>query len=122
MFFRTTHFKMLLLALLIILAALPAWSNLIFTKDNTLFQNKEPEFTYEDWTKIISSHKNWDEQLDYDNSKYKIEYSFNADLEAFIQRQLRMYHPDYTSVVVMDNRSEERRVGKECRSRWATYQ
>ncbi|HLT22842.1 MAG TPA: penicillin-binding transpeptidase domain-containing protein [Bacteriovoracaceae bacterium] len=107
MFFRTTHFKMLLLALLIILAALPAWSNLIFTKDNTLFQNKEPEFTYEDWTKIISSHKNWDEQLDYDNSKYKIEYSFNADLEAFIQRQLRMYHPDYTSVVVMDNETGE---------------
>lgn len=109
MFFKVKNFKMLLLAVLIVLAALPAWSNLNFIKDSTLFQNKEntDALTLEDWSKIISSHQNWNEQLDYDNSKYKIEYTFNEELEAFIQRQLRMYHPDYTSVVVMDNETGE---------------
>lgn len=109
MFFKFIKFKMLFLAVIIILAALPAWSNLNFIKDSTLFQNKETteQFTIEDWSKIISSHKSWNEQLDYDNSKFKIEYTFDEELEAFIRRQLQMYHPDYTSVVVMDNESGE---------------
>lgn len=100
---------MLLLAALIILAALPAWSNLNFIKDNTLFQNNSSnqETSESDWSKIIASHKDWNEQLDYDNTKYKIEYTFNEDLENYILRQLRMYHPDYTSIVVMDNETGE---------------
>ena len=30
-------------------------------------------------------------------------------------------HPDKEIIVVDDGRSEERRVGKECRSRWSPY-
>ncbi|HLT22623.1 MAG TPA: penicillin-binding transpeptidase domain-containing protein [Bacteriovoracaceae bacterium] len=109
MFLKATHFKMLLLAVLIVIAAFPAWSNLNFIKDNTFFQNKEKsdQITHEDWSKILSSHKNWDEQLDYDNTKYKITYTFNEELESFIQRQLLLYRPDYTSIVVMDNETGE---------------
>lgn len=100
---------MLFLATIIVLAALPAWSNLNFIKDNTLFQSSEAneEASAFDWAKIHGSNKDWSDQLDYDNNKYKIEYTFNADLEDFIQRQLKMYHPDYTSIVVMDNETGE---------------
>ncbi len=110
MFLRKTNMKMLVLAVLIVLAALPAYSNLNFIKDNSLFQNNQttPEASTDDeWSKIISTHKNWNEQLDYDDSKYRIDYTFDHGLEDFIRKQLSMYHPDYTSIVVMDNETGE---------------
>src|SRR5256885_8328993 len=30
-------------------------------------------------------------------------------------------HPGYSTMYAYENRSEERRVGKECRSRWSPY-
>src|SRR5690554_7969275 len=35
--------------------------------------------------------------------------------------RLRALSPNLTSFAAMSSRSEERRVGKECRSRWAPY-
>lgn len=84
----------------------PAWGNLNFIKDNTLFAapaipvKAQPS---DDFSKILSKHQSWAEQLDYDSAKYKVTYTFNSDLEEYIKKQLAMYHPDYTSVVVLDN-------------------
>jgi len=90
--------------------SLPALANLNFIKDNTLFQasplakevltNSE---TQDDWNKILSNHKSWVDQIEYDRSKYKINYTFNDDLEDFIRGQLSVYRSDHTSIVVLDN-------------------
>lgn len=94
------------------LVTFPAWGNLNFIKDNTLFTpqtggNKllivPMSGGTDDFTKILSKHQSWGQQLDYDSSKYRVTYTFNSDLEEFIKKQLALYHPDYTSVVVMDN-------------------
>lgn len=90
------------------MAAVPAWANLNFIKDNTLFQSpatqvKPTTETFDDWSTILSKHPSWVEQIDYDSSRYHVQYTFNAELENFIKRQLSLYRPDYTSVVVIDN-------------------
>ncbi len=97
----------------LLLAAVPAWANLNFIKDNTLHQDPSvsaaaaPVNTEEPqnlaWNQILSKRQDWVQHLDYDNSKYKINYTFNEDLEAYIKKQLALYRPDFTSVVVMDN-------------------
>jgi cell division protein FtsI/penicillin-binding protein 2 len=83
-----------------------ARANFNFIKDNTFFSTPsllvKPQSS-EDFTKILSQHQSWNEQLDYDSSKYKVSYTFNPALEEFIKRQLSLYHPDYTSIVVIDN-------------------
>lgn len=90
------------------LVTCPAWGNLNFIKDNTLFQapavpvKPEPQQS-DDFKKILSNHQSWAEQLDYDSSKYRVQYTFNSDLEDFIKKQLSLYRPDYISAVVMDN-------------------
>lgn len=53
--------------------------------------------------RIIGKHQSWDQLIDYDSAKYKTNYTFNADLEGFIKKQLALYRPDFTSVVVLDN-------------------
>lgn len=93
---------------LLILAVLPAQANLNFIKDNTLFQTPaaapiKPEDPTDDWRQILDRHKSWENQIDYDSTKYQVNYSFNEELEDFIKKQLALYRPDYTSIVVMDN-------------------
>lgn len=89
------------------LITFPAWGNLNFIKDNTLFSSpsvtvkNEPDRN--EFSKILSTHQSWSEQLDYDSTKYNVEYTFNSDLEDYIKKQLALYRPDFTSVVVMDN-------------------
>jgi peptidoglycan glycosyltransferase len=90
--------------------ALPAWGNLNFIKDNSLLAPPvsapvpKVEETNE-WGKILAKHQSWVEQIDYDSSKYKVNYTFDGELENFIKKQLSVYRPDYTSVVVLDNES-----------------
>jgi len=114
MVFKDLNRKSLFLLGLIALASLPAWGNLNFIKDNTLFhppftpeQSEVPETQdtrhHDDWNKILANHQSWEEQVDYDSSKYNVQYTFNSDLEEFIKKQLTLYRPDYTSVVVLDN-------------------
>ena len=38
-----------------------------------------------------------------------------------VLKGLQEYTPNLTAVVTVMDRSEERRVGKECRSRWSPY-
>lgn len=89
------------------LATFPAWGNLNFIKDNTLFSSPAVEVKNEpdpdDFTKILANHQSWSEQLDYDSTKYNVQYTFNNELEDFVKKQLALYRSDYTSVVVMDN-------------------
>ena len=42
-------------------------------------------------------------------------------LNALILRKLKCAPEQLKSVVLLKKRSEERRVGKECRSRWSPY-
>lgn len=102
--------KVALLGLLgvLTLSTFPAWGNLNFIKDNTLFSApaavaEKPVADSQEFTKILSKHQSWAEQLDYDSTKYNVQYTFNNDLEDYIKRQLGLYRPDYTSVVVLDN-------------------
>ena len=46
-----------------------------------------------------------------------------ADIETFIETLIAVINDIIThnKVVKIDDRSEERRVGKECRSRWSPY-
>ena len=91
------------------LVTLPAWGNLNFIKDNTLFQAPatpvKPDTDSDEWSKILAKHQSWVDQIDYDSSKYNVQYTFNEELETFIKKQLALYRPDFTSVVVMDNES-----------------
>lgn len=63
----------------------------------------KPDTDSDEWSKILSKHQSWVDQIDYDSSKYNVQYTFNEDLETFIKKQLALYRPDFTSVVVMDN-------------------
>lgn len=103
--------RSLILGSLGLLCSLPSWANLNFIKDNSLFQSPAdvqalkaaPTEAPDEWKQIISKHQSWDQLIDYDSAKYKTNYTFNADLEEFIKKQLSLYRPDYTSVVVLDN-------------------
>lgn len=90
------------------LVTLPAWGNLNFIKDNTLFNHavtpvEKVEADSDEFQKIVSNHQDWVNQIDYDSSKFNVHYTFNEELEGFIKKQLALYRPDFTSVVVMDN-------------------
>jgi penicillin-binding protein A len=94
-----------------LLCSFPALANLNFIKDNSLFQTPSdvqalkaaPAESPDEWKKIIRKHQSWNELIDYDSAKYKSNYTFNSDLEDFVKKQLALYRPDYTSVVVIDN-------------------
>jgi penicillin-binding protein A len=90
-----------------ILTISPVWGNFNFIKDISLFSTSSlPEKASEesvDLDKVLSNHQNWSEQLDYDSTKFQVNYTFNNDLEDYIKKQLLLYRPDYISVVVMDN-------------------
>jgi cell division protein FtsI/penicillin-binding protein 2 len=108
MVFKDLNRKSFLLAGTLILSTLPSWANLNFIKDNTLWDHpaapvKPNEEQNDEWTKILANHQSWVEQVDYDNSRYNLKYTFREDLEDFIKKQLALYRPDYTSVVVVDN-------------------
>lgn len=108
MVFKDLNRKAFLFMGILILATLPSWANLNFIKDNTLWESpavpvKPNEDQQNEWSKILSNHQSWVEQVDFDNSRYNIQYTFREELEDFIKKQLALYRPDYTSVVVMDN-------------------
>lgn len=104
---RKGNFALLGVLSVVALATFPAWGNLNFIKDNTLFAQPatpvKPDPVADDWSKIVSRHQSWVDQIDYDSSKYHVKYTFNDELETFIKKQLSLYRPDFTSVVVMDN-------------------
>jgi penicillin-binding protein A len=89
------------------LATFPAWGNLNFIKDNTLFSAPSVSLKVEpdkhEFSKILATHQSWSQQLDYDSSRFNVQYTFNGELEDYIKKQLSLYRPDYTSVVVIDN-------------------
>ena len=45
----------------------------------------------------------------------------NKTLEILILKHCENVHPVIMTCDIEDTRSEERRVGKECRSRWSPY-
>ena len=59
-----------------------------------------------------------------ENRMEKIQETFNKDLEELKSKQTMTNNTIYkikNSLEGMSSRSEERRVGKECRSRWSPY-
>lgn len=107
MVFKDLDRKMCLFVGALALVTFPAWGNLNFIKDNSLFSavstTEKSHTENNNWDKIMADHDRWADQVDYDSSKYHVNYTFNAELENFIKKQLSLYRPDYTSVVVMDN-------------------
>lgn len=108
MVFKDLNRKAFLLGGILLAVTLPTWANLNFIKDNSLWQSpvapsRLPEEIDESFSKILSNHQSWVEQVDYDDNRYDIRYTFSEELEDFIKKQLALYRPDYTSVVVMDN-------------------
>jgi cell division protein FtsI/penicillin-binding protein 2 len=104
--------RFLTLLILGVFFSFPVWGNLNFIKDNSLFQTPADiqaikvipsSDTQERWKKVIGKHQSWNELIDYDSGKYKTNYTFNTDLEDFVKKQLALYRPDFTSVVVLDN-------------------
>ena len=55
------------------------------------------------------------------NGMEKIQEMFNKDLEELKSKQTVMKNTINEIKNTLDGRSEERRVGKECRSRWSPY-
>ena len=110
MVFRDLN-RSLYISCLGLLCSFPAWGNLNFIKDNSLFQGPSdiqalkaaPNEAPSEWKNIIGKHQTWDQLIDYDSAKYRPSYTFNSSLEDFIKRQLALYRPDFTSVVVLDN-------------------
>jgi peptidoglycan glycosyltransferase len=110
MVFRDLN-RSLYISCLGLLCSFPAWGNLNFIKDNSLFQGPSdiqalkaaPNEAPSEWKNIIGKHQTWDQLIDYDSAKYRPSYTFNSSLEDFIKRQLSLYRPDFTSVVVLDN-------------------
>ena len=97
----------------ILLLCQQSYAQFNFLKDNALI-NQSPQTPLDevspeakpqidDWNKIVEKHMSWDQQIEYDSSKYSAQYTFNESLEDFIKRQLTLYHPDYSSIVVIDN-------------------
>jgi penicillin-binding protein A len=108
MVFKDLNRKAFICLGLFLTVSFPAFGNLNFIKDNTLFLSPALPATTPDkgsavWNQILAQHQSWTDQVDYDSSRYHVNYSFNEDLESFIKKQLALYRPDYTSVVVMDN-------------------
>ena len=57
-------------------------------------------------TRNVNFIKNeWPEKLEVNGSIYEISYTFNKKLTSYIKRLLRRYNTDYSSVVVIDNKS-----------------
>jgi len=87
------------------LASIPAWGNLNFIKDNSLFNLPKSSSQ-----RSVSEEKNFpvqnlkpESEPEFNAEKFKINYTYNEELESFIKKQLSLYRPDYTSVVVLDN-------------------
>jgi peptidoglycan glycosyltransferase len=89
------------------------WGNLNFIKDNSLFENKTNSDLVvsinqlDEWRKIFSKFKGWGQEINHEKLKYKINYTFNVELENFVKSQLLMYRSDHTSVVVINNQTGE---------------
>lgn len=43
------------------------------------------------------------DQLEFENKKYEVNYTFNKDLKTYISKLLRQYSSDYSTIVVIDN-------------------
>ena len=57
--------------------------------------------------KNFKNANSYPEILNIDKRKYKIEYSFNSQLDAQIKKLLKMYRSDYSTVTVIDNETGE---------------
>lgn len=109
---KRTPLKIILMMNLLLLCQ-QSYAQFNFLKDNALI-NQSPQTPaeqvspeakpeLEEWSKIMEKHLSWDQQIEYDSTKYQANYTFNLSLEDFIKRQLNLYHPDYSSIVVLDN-------------------
>lgn len=52
-------------------------------------------------------NEEWPKEFDVGKKKYKIEYSFNPQLESQIRKLLKMYRSDFSTVTVIDNETGE---------------
>ena len=56
-------------------------------------------------THEVFATEHWPEEIEYDGRKYQLKYGFDVDLTAHIKKLMRRYPSDYTSVVIIDNKT-----------------
>ena len=88
--------------LLSIFISSQVFANFNFFKDLTL-RDVDWEKFGDSLTKKVFSEEVWPTELDFEDKKYKLEYTFNPELMKYIKKELRRYASDYASVVVIDN-------------------
>lgn len=91
-----------LLIIVLVLFTSSVGANFNFYKDLSL----KPVDTSDLGEKLsheIFKGSGWPANLEYENKKFKINYSQNKKLTKYIKKQLRRYRSDYASVVVIDN-------------------
>ena len=94
-----------------------------------------PAFDIDQINNFLKKVDNWSAKEDEKDKFYLIkEFNFKnfVDSQEFVNKvgdlaEIEGHHPDisfgwgYANVKIFTHRSEERRVGKECRSRWSPY-
>ena len=94
----------------------------IFEKVNLLkvevpFMKASEDMDFKDWKKIA----NVAEKLLNDNNIKGVIITQGTDFLHYASAALSFFLRDLNKPVILTYRSEERRVGKECRSRWSPY-
>lgn len=56
-------------------------------------------------THEVFQHQGWPEEIVFEGRKYELEYGFDKKLIKYIKKLMRRHPSDYTSVVVLDNKS-----------------
>ena len=83
-----------------------------------IFQNKNITFSYAEFESAEDFLASYESGL-YDLCFLDIFMKNMNGMDA--AREIRKLDPDLAIVFLTSSRSEERRVGKECRSRWSPY-
>ena len=91
-----------ILFIIAVLFSSNAFPNFNFYKDLSL-RPVDTSHLGEKLSEELFKTPEWPETLDFENKKYKINYSINKKLSDYIKKQLRRYRSDYASVVVIDN-------------------
>jgi cell division protein FtsI/penicillin-binding protein 2 len=84
----------------------PLLANFNFYKDLSLRELDWKDFS-SNLTREMFSDTTWPKNIEYDDIKYKLKYTFDNDLTRFAKKELRRYGSDYASVVIIDNNSGE---------------
>lgn len=92
------------LSLILLLVTTEVLAGYNFAKDFSLKRVNLERLAARITHEVFASNE-WPETIQYEGRNYQIKYGFDQDLNKFIKKLMRRYPSDYTSVVVIDNKS-----------------